>query len=110
MADTAHDQAHTWMIAQLHQVLCGGTKPPRGDRLGQAVHAGHDYDARDILDGCEVREEWGVRYGDDAHWFLPADDEAMARRWVAVATGVGSPAGLCRRYVITTPTTEVSDG
>lgn len=104
-ADTAHDRAHAWMTAQLHQVWCGGTEPPRGDRLGQAVHANHDYDARDILDGCEVREEWGARRHGHDRWARQDGDAGrdVAQRWVAAAD---ASAQLIRRYVITTPPTE----
>lgn len=106
MADNEHDQAVAWLAGRLHDVLCGDTGPHATDQTARIAHAVHDRDARDILDGCEVREEWGVRYGDNADFWTGAGGEQLARKAVNYATSAGRVATLIRRYVITTPATE----
>lgn len=109
MADTAHDQAAQWLADRLHNALCGGQPPAPGDQLGRLIHDGHAPDAGEILDSCDVREEFGVRTTDGIEVWGTSED--VARSWI---TRNSSPLALIRRPVIllpaTTPTTEATDG
>lgn len=94
MSDTAHDRAREWLIGRMF-------RPPAGTGRGRR-HAEQLADR--ILDGCEVREEWGARTDTGRQTWFASEEYARA-----AIDRYGQPVALIRRYVITTPATEDTD-